>query len=624
MSNSDKVDKGSDSFAQTASRLYAVERQLEQQIRRLTAVNRFTLEVSGAISPIAISRAAAGLLFGVFNLDLVVVLVPGMSGSGVQRILRFPHEEIDRVEVAFATEWVADYVPGTPVIWSTGDDIPPEIIDEIDILVMEACGGRCEELAIVPNVALLPIGNPDDVEGRGVLLAVTLAPGKRDTEIIPGEDDDVFLSLVARNVGAALERAGLVRDLEARVSERTAALAAARTALDTEVAERQAAENRLRLAERLESVGRLALGVGHEINNPLSYIWFNLEYVRDLLKEMEDQIGVARTEELTTPLEEALGGASRIKRIVEDLRIFGRDDKPRNQAVDLHDALDLAVKLGVAEIKPRATVVQSFEATRPVFGDRGRLEQVFVNLLVNAAQAMPEGRASRNQIHISTRDGAEGTNRVLVEIEDTGPGIPAEDLERVFDPFFTTKPLGRGSGLGLSLCHGIVTGMGGQIRLDSQVGVGTRVCLDFPAAETGDAQSPRESNTELTALVQPGSGGVRILIVDDEPLIRRSLSRLLNGYEVATAASGRQAIEMLKNETFDVVICDLMMGDLTGIDVYHAIEVDSPRLKDRVVFITGGAFTDATREFLEHTTNRTLKKPISRKELHAAIAQAIR
>ncbi len=624
MSDRGKGGNEHESLAQTASRLCAVERQLEQQIQRLTAVNRFTLEVSGAIGPIAIGRAAAGLLFGVFDLDLVVALVPGLSGRGVQRILRFPREDIDRVDPASETDWVAGYVPGTPVIWSTGDEIPPEILDEIDILVMEACGGRCADLSIVPNVALLPIGNPEDVEGRGVLLAVTLAPGKRTAEVIPGDDDDVFLSLVARNVGAALERAGLVRDLETRVTERTAALAAARTALDTEVAERQSAENRLRLAERLESVGRLALGVGHEINNPLSYIWFNLEYVRDLLKEMEGQIGVARTEELTTPLEEALGGASRIKRIVEDLRIFGRDDKPRNQAVDLHDALDLAVKLGVAEIKSRATIVQSFAATRPVFGDRGRLEQVFVNLLVNAAQAMPEGKVSHNRIDIRTRDGADGTNRVLVEIEDTGPGILPGDIERVFDPFFTTKPIGRGSGLGLSLCHGIVTGMGGQIRLESQVGVGTRVCLDFPAAEIGDAQSIRESNTELTALVQPGTGGVRILIVDDEPLIRRSLSRLLNGYEVVTAASGRQAIEMLKSESFDVVICDLMMGDLTGIDVYHAIEVDSPRLKDRVVFITGGAFTDATREFLEHTTNRTLKKPISRKELHAAIAQTIR
>ena len=601
-----------------------MERQLELQIQQLTTLNRFTLEVSGSIRPTAIARAAAGVLFDVFTLDLVVALVPDMSGKNVHRILRFPGEEIERVESAEVLSWLADYVPGTPVIWPSGDIIPAAIMREIDILVVEACGGRCEDLAIAPNVALLPLGNPEDVEGRGVLIGVTLAPGKKDGEIVPDDDDDVFLSLFARNVGAALERAGLVNDLEARVSDRTAALAAARSALDTEVAERHAAENRLRLAERLESVGRLALGVGHEINNPLSYIWFNLEYVRDMLRDMEDQLGAGRVEELATPLEEALGGASRIKRIVEDLRIFGRDDKPRNQAVNIHETLELAVKLGVAEIKPRATVVQSFSATRPVFGDRGRLEQVFVNLLVNAAQAMPEGQVSRNRIELRTRDGDDGPDRVLIEVEDTGPGISPEDLERVFDPFFTTKPVGRGSGLGLSLCHGIVTGMGGHIRIESQPGVGTRVLVDLPAANVGDAPGVRESNTELTAIVQPGSGGVRILLVDDEPLIRRSLTRLLNGYEVATAASGRQAIEMLRNESFDVVVCDLMMGDLTGIDVYRAIELDSPRLKNRVVFITGGAFTDATREFLARTTNRTLKKPISRKELHAAIAQAIR
>lgn len=611
---------GESKLSHTEKRLYAVERQLERQIQRLTALNRFALEVAGAIRPVAIARAATDVLLETFALDFVIVLMPEQTDEPACRVVRFPREGIDRVERAPPTAWLTAFTPAAPVLWEAAPP-PAEVLGEVDRLLEEACGGNCEELACDPVVALVPLGPAGQSSARGALLAVRALPAQQDAETVPGAEDALFLGLLGRHVGAALERAGLYRELEARVSERTAALAAAQSALDSEVAERQNAERRLRLAERMESVGRLALGVGHEINNPLSYIWFNLEFVRDLLRELEPVLGAARVEELTAPLEEALGGANRIRRIVEDLRVFGRDDKPRDQVVCVHDVLRLAVKLVMAEIKPRAQVREDFRSTLRVRADGGRLEQVFVNLLVNAAQAMPEGHAGENQIRITTRDEGE---RVAIEVADTGPGIPPEDLDRVFDPFFTTKPVGKGSGLGLSLCHGIVTGMGGTIRIESELGHGTRVLVSLPASLDEGATDPRQSSSDLEALVpREVAAGTRVLLVDDEPLVRRSMARLLQDFDVTTAASGRQAIELLSGQTFDVIVCDLMMGDLTGMDVYEAVARRAPALRQRVVFITGGAFTEGARAFLQSIGNRTLKKPVSRKELHAAISAVL-
>ena len=252
----------------------------------------------------------------------------------------------------------------------------------------------------------------------------------------------------------------------------------------TDITDWKELQERAIRAERMASLGTLAGGVAHEINNPLSYILSNLRFLTDELAA----IGVGepgRLAEASKVAGEALAGAERVRQIVQDLLVFARPSNVRG-AVDLHGVLDLAVNVASSAIRSRACVVKDYGPVPPVFGDESRLGQVALNLLVNAAQAIPEGMPDRNQIRISTRQDPSG--RVLLEIRDTGQGIAPEVRGRMFEPFFTTKPVGVGTGLGLSVCHGIVSSLGGEIAVESEVGKGTALRVWLPAS----APDPRE------------------------------------------------------------------------------------------------------------------------------------
>jgi PAS domain S-box-containing protein len=378
--------------------------------------------------------------------------------------------------------------------------------------------------------------------------------------------------------------------------------------------ERDLLRENLQRAERLASVGSLAAGVAHEINNPLAYVMANLELLSEgLLSAKVD--GDTRSR-LTELVDGCIDGAGRVRRIVGDLRSFARQREDKKSAVDVHRALDTAIGIADNQVRHRARLVRAYGPHATAYADEGRLTQVFVNLLVNAAQSIPEGRGEDHSITVVTSTHQPGW--ITVAISDSGVGIQPDVLDRIFEPFFTTKPQGEGTGLGLSVCHGIVTQLGGRIEVSSKVGIGTTFRVVLPCLEPQPAAA-------VTEVVEPGAAvadaALRVLVVDDEPLIGESVRRALVDHEVAVAHSGADAILMCERTDFDLVLCDLMMPGLSGIDVFETVRARRPELAERFVFMTGGAFTPKARGFLERYEGESLSKPFALKELRELVAR---
>ena len=253
-----------------------------------------------------------------------------------------------------------------------------------------------------------------------------------------------------------------------------------------DITERRQVQEKLQATERMVSLGTLAAGVAHEINNPLSYMLSNLSFVDDELGELAasgEGLQGARGQEVRAALKEALSGSARVRDIVRDLKSFSRgaDDEQRGP-VDMRAVLDSCVNMASSEIRHRARLVKEYGEAPPVLGNESRLGQLFLNLLVNAAQAIPHGNLQGNEIRLGL---SHQLGEVVVAVSDTGEGIPKENLERLFDPFFTTKPVGVGTGLGLSICHGIITSLGGRITVESELGRGTTFRVFLPTAPKG-------------------------------------------------------------------------------------------------------------------------------------------
>jgi signal transduction histidine kinase/ActR/RegA family two-component response regulator len=374
---------------------------------------------------------------------------------------------------------------------------------------------------------------------------------------------------------------------------------------------------RLGLAERLAALGTLSAGVAHEINNPLTYILIGIESVlKELRRRRPDEPIGDRLNVLIERLHGAMEGARRVRRIVSDLRTFARADEEEERLIDPRVVLDAAAAMVDSHIRYRARLLRDYKEVPPILGNHDRLVQVFVNLLLNAAQAVHEGQARRNFIRLATRTDSEG--RVVIEVEDSGEGIPSTDLGQIFDPFFTTKPIGEGTGLGLWVCHSIVTGHGGSITVDSGLGEGTTFRVVLPAAS-----QPIESDGDRDEddLLVPLHG--RILIIDDDEQVAHSLAILFEGSDLTVVSSGREALDRLATGAeFDWIFCDLMMPDLSGMDVYEEVRRGGSGLERRFVFMTGGIFTPRARDFVAGVPNPCLSKPFHPRQVVAVLRQA--
>jgi signal transduction histidine kinase len=370
-----------------------------------------------------------------------------------------------------------------------------------------------------------------------------------------------------------------------------------------DVTERRRFElDRAVVTERMAAMGRLAAGVGHEINNPLTYALGNIE---SLLESSAASGKPPAAAELIERLQEARDGLARIRVIVGDLQTLARTsraDEPHGE-VDLQQVIEQAIQIAAAELRHRAPIVRRYEAASPIVGSRIRLGQVFLNLVINAAQAIPEGQTASNRIEIAIRDAG---NTTVVEVTDTGCGIAPEHLERIFDPFFTTKEVGAGTGLGLSISRDIITSHRGTLTARSTPGGGTTMTVVLPSAPR--TQQPAPPPVEAA----PVSRKARVLVIDDEPLIARILQRGLSRHQVVVAAEARDALARIqRGETFDIILCDLMMPDVSGIDVHEFLAREYPAVASRMVFMTGGAFTSKARQFLSTVPNERIDKPFS-------------
>jgi len=397
--------------------------------------------------------------------------------------------------------------------------------------------------------------------------------------------------------------------------------------------------------ERLASMGLLASSMGHEINNPLAYVLANVEELAQLLPRfaavtarcsagLRSALGeeafnavVGDDSELLEPTalqgasdraRDALDGARRITRISKALSTFIRVDTSDLCKLDLRRPIESAVAMSANELRARATLVLDFQPTPLVWASVGKLSQVFLNLLINASHALADSETRA----ITVRTWTEGSSSVCAAVEDTGAGIKAENLSRIFEPFFTTKRIGAGSGLGLSICRNIIHEFGGDIQVESELGKGTRFVVRLPvwseAAQLRSTQGP----VEPPVVANPCG---RILIVDDEAALRQVMTRMLSSHEVVSAASGHDALAILEQDrAFDLILCDLMMPGMSGIDVHQWLVSHDPLLAGRLVFMTGGAFGPSAAEYLSDAGNLKLEKPFTRSEFKEVVSNQIR
>ena len=373
---------------------------------------------------------------------------------------------------------------------------------------------------------------------------------------------------------------------------------------------------RVEAASRLAVVGTLAAGAAHEINNPLTYVLSNVSWATQELKQLSGEKLLVGTEEVIEALNEAHEGATRVATIISGLKSFARQTSTLRAPTDVAAAMRRALQLTQTQLDNRARVDVQLDATPAVMANQGELEQVFVNLLVNAVQAIPEGRSSSNRIGVKVHV---VNGSVVAEVADTGSGMSAGTREHLFEPFFTTKPVGVGTGLGLPICHGIISSLGGRIEVDSELGRGTSLRVVLPALEG-------RANTPAKALWAALPKDKRVMVVDDDLLVARAMARALGeGPEVIIVTDPNLALSRLEGgERVDLILCDVMMPGLSGEAFQAALAKVSPELAAGIIFITGGAFTTGATEFLARTKNRWVQKPVDTSVLRELVHEALR
>lgn len=389
----------------------------------------------------------------------------------------------------------------------------------------------------------------------------------------------------------------------------------ARLAFARDITERKAIQGRLAEAERLTALGVLSAGLAHEINNPLTYVLLNLEYLkRELPKLGESE---ARLDELLVRLADACHGAERVATIVRDLRTFARADDSHAGPVELAPILEAAINIAGKTLSQRASIVREFSEVPLVDANSNRLEQVFLNLLLNAAQALPEGQPDSDRIYIRLYG---DSARAVVEVEDTGEGISDGVIGRIFEPFFTTKPVGVGTGLGLPICRSIVTTYGGSIEVETHVGNGSLFRVTLPASRAAKPATRVVGGDERRS--EPRG---RVLVVDDELVVASTLMLVLQAeHEVELAVSGEEALAALGKGEFDAIVCDLLMPGMTGVDLYEAIRDRHPGVERRMVFMTGGSAHTRMEAFLASVDNPLIVKPFDIQSVRSTLDRIVR
>ncbi|CAN5860433.1 hypothetical protein BH11MYX2_BH11MYX2_32590 [soil metagenome] len=405
------------------------------------------------------------------------------------------------------------------------------------------------------------------------------------------------------------ERTVEIKAIVVQWEDQPAVLAFAR-----DVTERKRLQHRMVETDRLAALGTLSAGVAHEINNPLTYATLNLQRMERGL----NNLGVAESKllPLRQQLREIEHGLARVASITRGLRAFARPDDAPPAAVSLADVLDRSLRMVDNDLRHRATLIRTVADVPAVTGNASRLEQVVVNLLLNAIPALSDTATNEIEVVIARAP----DDRVSLSIRDTGRGIAPAIRDRIFEPFFTTRAVGDGMGLGLSVCRTIVAGFGGTIDATRSDASGTTMTIVLPSHPQVEAAIERPDYAHTNGHGARTSPRKRVLIIDDEPLLRDALTRVLCGdHDVTTAISGADALTKLDAGSFDAILCDVMMPGMNGLEVYRRVAADHPGLEKRMVFITGGTFSPELDDVLAATRNRLLTKPFQLGDVIAAV-----
>jgi PAS domain S-box-containing protein len=386
-------------------------------------------------------------------------------------------------------------------------------------------------------------------------------------------------------------------------------VAAYRDVTDSRVLQQQLLQR-----DRLAALGTLSAGIAHEVNNPLAFLQGNIEYCAEVI-DREEPDRTAGLPDAREALADCLLGIKRLATIARDLKYFSRGSARPASACTAEDAVQLAVKMAGAVIRHTVSVTVELSPAPPVQADESMLTQVLLNLLINAAQAMPPRDTNLNRIVVRVREDGGGT---AIEVVDNGKGMTPEELRRAFDPFFTTKAVGAGTGLGLAVCHGIIDEFCGTItaRLNPDQGATFRIWLPSgkPIAEREPVLAPAQQQRR------------KILVVDDEVQVAKSLRRTLSAdHDVILTLDGTEALRHVRARTdFDCVLCDVAMPIMSGVDLHDVVTNEAPELAERFVFLTGGVAIPELRERLEASGRPVIDKPVDRTTLLTALENVFR
>ncbi len=412
--------------------------------------------------------------------------------------------------------------------------------------------------------------------------------------IVPASREDLGLSSIRLGADdyavSGHQLAARVTDALARAGARSERARQMRTAATRESQKRQA-------TMAVTSTGALVTGLGHEINNPLAVILANVEEAARVTSELGDRVGNANqsaVQDVRDMLDEAMTASQRIQTIVRELRPFSRSDTAIGR-VDLNRVVESCCHIAYAEIRHRAKLVKELGVSVPILASESLLAHVVFQVLVNAAHALPDGLVDQHEIRVVTRQIDEKT--VGIEVRDSGAGFDPQHIRRAFEPGFSTKP--GHPGFGLTVSQAIVDAHGGTMTIERPERGGTLVQITLPIRDS-EAESP--GTPERRA---------RVLVVDDDPLVLRSLVRALSrDFDVSSAKNGREALELIHGgEPLDALLCDLIMPDLSGMDLFDTLRRKGHTLADRTVFLTGASFTEQAQRFLEKARCPCFDKP---------------
>jgi PAS domain S-box-containing protein len=374
--------------------------------------------------------------------------------------------------------------------------------------------------------------------------------------------------------------------------------------------ERRELERKAYLSRRLATVGQMAAGVAHEINNPLTAVvgFTELLMKRNLPPEVIEDLKLINN------------NAQRVANIVRRLLTFARHYHPERSFVNINELIEAALELRAYELRTgNIKVITELDPELPkTMADGGRLQEVFLNLIINAEDEMKRAH-QKGTLLIKTE---RVNDTIRISFKDDGPGIPKENLERIFEPFFTTKKVGQGTGLGLSICHGIISEHNGRIYVESELGKGATFIVELPLV--------KEEKKEISPDA-PGKSAAReatkakILVVDDEPTITQFLSRMLKdqGYEVETTDNAETALKLIQGEKYNLILVDVRLPGMGGVELYERLDEIAESLTQRIVFITGDVLGTETKDFFSRTNAPYITKPFNIEQLKEEIKRRL-